>query len=277
MQDWRAYVTAVVTHCKGRVAAYEIWNEPNNKGFWTGTTQAMVSLTREASTIIHRIDPQALVVSPAATDKASGVSWLSQFLADGGAQYVDVIGFHFYVAPQPPEAMLPVIQDVRNSMKQAGIGDKPIWNTETGWQAPKPFPSDQLAAAWVARAFILSWAAGVSAFYWYAWDNHGWVTLLTTQPDNRTLAGGGLAYQAVQRWLVGAEMKSCDRAPSGVWTCATSRSGSPAWIVWNESETASFTIPPSWHARSWMSLLGERQPLPGSRIEVGQMPVLVSE
>ena len=74
--DWQNYVTAVVTRYKGRIQAYEIWNEPNNKGFWTGDTQQMVTLTQEASEIIHKIDPAAYVVSPAATT-SSGIPWLT--------------------------------------------------------------------------------------------------------------------------------------------------------------------------------------------------------
>ena len=46
-------------------------------------------------------------------------------------------------------------------MKDNGVEDKPIWDTELGWAEPKPFPSDEMAAAYVARSFILSWAAGI--------------------------------------------------------------------------------------------------------------------
>jgi hypothetical protein len=94
--DWQNYVDTVATHCKGRVHAYEIWNEPNEKGFWTGTTSQMVILTQAASNIIHRIDPSAIVISPSATT-STGPTWLSEFFNYGGGKYVDVIGYHFYV------------------------------------------------------------------------------------------------------------------------------------------------------------------------------------
>ena len=274
-QDWQNYVTTVVTHCKGRVQAYEIWNEPNNKGFWSGTTAEMVNLTREASQIIHKIDPAAKVVSPSATTTA-GVPWLAGFLAAGGGQYVDIIGFHFYVAPQPPEGMLPLIQQVKNTMNDAGIGDKPVWNTETGWQAPKPFPPD-LAAAYLARAFILSWAAGVQSFDWYAWDNHGWVTLFVAMPDNSAPSPAGVAFGVMQRWLVGAVVKGCQRDANRTWTCETDRGRNRGWILWNESGNTAFSIPPEWHVNNWMPLLGDRTPLGLSRIQIGQTPVLVYE
>ena len=37
IEDWRSLVRTVATRYKGRIHAYEIWNEPNVKRFWTGT------------------------------------------------------------------------------------------------------------------------------------------------------------------------------------------------------------------------------------------------
>ncbi|HMD32222.1 MAG TPA: glycosyl hydrolase [Candidatus Acidoferrales bacterium] len=275
MEDWRNYVTAVATHCKGRVAAYEIWNEPNEKGFWTGDTDRMVALTREAAAIVHKIDPHALVVSPSATMNA-GVDWLTQFLRQGGGQYVDAIGFHFYVAPRPPEAMVPLIQRVKQVMEDAGVGEKPLWNTETGWMAPKPFPSEDLGAAYLARAFILNWAAGARAFYWYAWDNHTWVSLQTTEADSRTLRPAGRAYKVIQEWMAGAALSGCNQDAEHTWTCQLTRAGVTRWIVWNELGDRSFQIPAAWHARTATPLLGEPQAIQGAKLEIGQAPVLVA-
>src|SRR5580658_6509043 len=88
LDDWRTYVRTVVSRYKGRIEAYEIWNEPNLRDFWTGTLDQMLTLTKEASQIIHSVDPKALVVSPSATADY-GIPWLSEFLNKGGGQYVD--------------------------------------------------------------------------------------------------------------------------------------------------------------------------------------------
>jgi len=277
--DWQTYVTAVVTHCRGRIRAYEIWNEPNNTGFWTGNVAQMVTLTREASEIIHKIDPTALVVSPAATT-SSGLPWLTQFLNMGGGKYINVIAFHFYVAPQPPEAMVPLIQKVQQIMRDNGVSDKPLWNTESGWQLPKPFPSEYLGAAFLARAFILNWAAGVSRFYWYAWDNHAWASIQTTEADNRTMTPAGKAYGVVEKWLAGAEVSNCDEQEDHTWVCRLTRNGVPAWILWNPTETVtekrSYLFPQAWNDKSVTPLLSEPRALSGPGIEVGQSPELVT-
>ena len=273
--NWREYVAVVAAHCKGRVHAYEIWNEPNSKAFWTGSMRQLIQLTRVASLTIHRIDPSALVVSPSAT-LGSGVEWLSQFLAEGGGQYVDVIGFHFYVAPQPPEAMVPLIERVKSAMAQRGFSDKPLWNTESTWPAPKPFPSEDLAAAYLARAYILNWAAGVSRFYWYAWDNHAFTAIQTTQADNETLTPAGQAYGTIQKWLVGARVDSCVEDSSHTWTCRLSREEGPEWILWNPGGTVRFSVPPSWRAKSITPLLGERHALSEASVEIGPVPELLA-
>jgi hypothetical protein len=95
LADWDNYVRTVVQHCKGQVHAYEIWNEPNYKAFWTGNNDQLVAMTRNVYTIVKATDPSALLVSPSATGGMKGVEWLDDFLAKGGGQYVNAICFHF--------------------------------------------------------------------------------------------------------------------------------------------------------------------------------------
>src|SRR5262249_30178829 len=60
LNDWRTYVRTVASRYKGRIQAYEIWNEPNLKDFWSGTTDQMLTLTKEAAEIIHSLDANAI-------------------------------------------------------------------------------------------------------------------------------------------------------------------------------------------------------------------------
>ena len=275
IEDWRTFVRTVVTRYKGRIEAYEIWNEPNLKDFWSGTTDQMVTLTKEASQIIRAVDPAAIIVSPSATAEY-GIPWLGEFLTKGGGQYVDVIGFHFYVDPHTlsPEDMLPVIRRVQELLGAHGLTSKPIWNTETGWLQPAKFDSDDVAAAFLARAFILSWAAGVQRFYWYAWDNRS-LAIVTYKEVERKTTPAGSAYKVMEDWLIGAKMDSCTDNADHTWTCQLSRSGQKEWIVWNSQGTARFTIPAFWRAETETPLLQGSQPLKSSSIDVGPVPVLV--
>jgi hypothetical protein len=275
MNDWRSYVRQVVSRYKGRIVAYEIWNEPNLQQYWIGNTDQLVAMTKDAHDIIKSIDPAAILVSPSATT-GRGIPWLADFLSKGGGRYVDVIGYHFYVFPQPPEAMVPLIRQVRQIMLNNGAGDKPLWNTESGWAQPKPFPSQALAASYLARAFILNWAAGVQRFYWYAWDNHGWVSLETTEQDSRTLTPAGRAYGVIQNWLVGARLDWCNNDTGGTWICQLTRNEEPEWIVWNPDGTKPFALAPSWKIGAITTLLQESSALVGYSVDVGPVPELLT-
>jgi hypothetical protein len=276
LDDWRTFVRTVVTRYKGRIQAYEIWNEPNLKDFWTGTTDQMLTLTKEASQIIKNVDPQAIVVSPSATADY-GIPWLAEFLKKGGGQYVDVIGYHFYVNPHTklPEEMVPFIQNVRKVISDNNLDNKPLWNTESGWLQPAHFDSEEIAAGILARAYILAWAAGIQRFYWYAWDNR-LMAVRTYNEENHTVTPAGNAYKLMQQWLVGAEMAGCTESPDDIWSCQLRRSGKKQWIVWNPQGNRKFDVPKAWHVRSITPLLHDPKSLSESKIEIGPAPVLLT-
>ncbi len=280
---WRDYVRTVATRYKGKIHAYEIWNEPN--AFFTGRTDQMVTLTREAEGILKAIDPQNIVVSPSATAGERGVQWLGDFLDAGGGNFVDVIAFHFYVSPQKPEAIAPLSVKVRAVMQSHGAGAKPLWNTETGYlmqdRMTRVLPSpaygnlvldEPQQSAYVARAYIVGWASGISRFYWYAWDD-GYMG--QTEADGKTLKPSASAYGEIEQWLVGGRMVFCGADAAQTWTCQLNRNNANQWIVWNANGTVNFTIPANWQVRSVTSLSGEESRIQGSTMRIGISPILV--
>jgi len=276
MAEWKTYVRTVATRYKGRIRAYEIWNEPNLKEFFTGSPDQLVDMAREAHAILKDTDPANAVVSPAIT-RAYGIPWLERYLAKGGGAYADVIGYHFYVTPEPPEGMIEVINAVKKVMARNGIARKPLWNTETGWAKGKTFASDAEAAAYVARTYILSWAAGVDRLYWYHWDDHTWVSLWLTDQDSLTLKPAAIAYDEMSKWLTGARMTSCGRNVTGAWVVHIIRGdASRGWIVWSPDKPTTFVVPREWDAKQLKDLAGNRIRIASAgRIEVGTAPVLV--
>jgi hypothetical protein len=272
IEDWSNYVRTIATHCKGRIHAYEIWNEPNYKVFWSGSTDELLTLTKEASAIIKGIDPTAIIVSPAATNNASGPPWVNEFLGKGGGKYVDVIGYHFYVNAQPPERMIASINQVRRVMADNHVSNKPLWNTETGWLKPSTFASDEIAASYVARSYLLAWSGGVQRFYWYAWDQGPPLQLV--DPVTHTVTPAGKAYGVIQNWMVGARMSPCSQDTSGFWSCELIRGQVHQFVVWNPDGTKTFSVPPQWHIRTATPLLDASRPVKANSMDVGQAPVL---
>jgi hypothetical protein len=284
LDDWRDYVRTVALRYKGRIQTYEIWNEPNEKGFFSGTPESLLALQREAYHILKEVDPGNVVVMPAVTQS---FKWLDNYLALGGGKYADVVGYHFYVPNEAPEALVPAIGEVRSLMRKSGVGDKPLWNTETGWWIANTDGSEEgagvnsnwkrlgpeQAAAYVARALILGRWAGLGRFYWYAWDNR---SLGLIEPGSKQLKPAGRAYATVRNWLVGNTLGGCGHT-GPVWSCALADvSGETAWLVWSSNASGTWALPSGWMADSLEDLDAKtRKPVDGSRIPVTESPVRV--
>ncbi|MCC7101083.1 MAG: cellulase family glycosylhydrolase [Rubrivivax sp.] len=230
--DWVSYVSTVAKRYKGRIREYEIWNEPSDRGHYTGTVAQLVTLACEARKALKAVDSGNLVVSPASAGGGRHIQYLDEFLASGGAACIDVVAHHFYVPRFGPEAMVPLIREVRQVMVRRGVEKLPLWNTETGWWIAstdgspdsalvtkggwRKLDADREAGAVIERAFLLARAEGVARFYWYAWSNpYGW-----SLTDAR-----GMPKPATKYWLDtydvmhGAEVLICSEAGTSQWSC----------------------------------------------------------
>ena len=278
MEDWRTYVRTLAKRYKGRIEYYEIWNEPNlPRNFVIGPPQRMLVLAKEAYTILKQIDPNIKVVSPSPVNP-NGIDWLDRYLDLGGGNYADIIGYHFYVRTRP-ESMLNLILPVKEVMRKHGVGDKPLWNTESGWiRNERTVPIDPVTQApgWAARAYILNWAAGVQRFYWYAWDDDGHDSIPFTEEDQATVTINARAYAQVQKWLIGSRMDSCQSQSNGTWVCKLTReSGRPAWILWNEEGNNRFDVPKAWAIQTASKLSGEEFSWSSGQLPIGELPILL--
>jgi hypothetical protein len=284
IEDWRDYVRTVATRYKGRIHDWELWNEPNLKQFYTGSVETLVTLAKETQQILKEVDPSNVLISPSAEGTA-GVPWLEKFLAAGGGRYVDIIGFHFYVTPGGPEAMLPMIQKVRAAMDANGVGGKPLYDTETGWFIQNsandvkadgsfiPISSGE-AVGYVARTYVLAWAAGVTRLNWYDWDS---TTMALAEDGGKTRKPAAYAYNIAEKWLIGAKMTNCDSDASNTWVCQITRDGGyHGYIVWNSQGPKKFFVAGSWNAQVKQDLGGNTSSAKGNEsIEIGIQPILL--
>ncbi len=187
MEDWVNYVATVGKRYKGKIRHYEIWNEPSDQSHYSGSREVLVQMTCLAHKTLKEIDPNIRIVSPASAGGGRHIEYLDRFLASGGKDCVDIVGHHFYVFNKPPEAMVPLIREVRRIMRKNGVANKPLWNTETGWWIAngdgtpdhpmvakggwKRLDIEKESGDYVVQAFLLARAEGVDRFFWYAWDN----------------------------------------------------------------------------------------------------------
>jgi hypothetical protein len=174
LQDFYDYVFAVANRYRGRVAAYQIWNEPNLTREWGGQAPnpaAYVEMLKVGYQAVKTADPQAIVISAGLApttrhdDQAMPDIYFFQGMYDAGAApYFDSLGVHAAGYKSPPEldpaevAADPTltngdtspqqlrrayafrhVEDVRDLMVRNGDGGKKIVVLEVGWTIdPRP-------------------------------------------------------------------------------------------------------------------------------------------
>jgi hypothetical protein len=242
IEDWRNYVRTVGKRYQGRIRQFEIWNEVNDPGFYSGDAETLARLTCEASRILKEIDPANILVSPSVVGTGRSLEWHRNLLSHGAGQCIDALAQHFYVYNAAPEAVIDEIRRVRAMMHQSGVGHLPLWNTEAGWWientdgTPEPGADKRWkrvaaadSAAVVARALILGHSEGLSRYFLYAWDSR---TMGFVEPATQAPKPAARAISGVSRWLANAKMGRC-RPANAVWTCpVAATSGRQGWIVW---------------------------------------------
>lgn len=120
LNDWANFCFTVAQRYRGRIAAYQIWNEPNLGREW-GNAQpdaaAYVELLSACSHAIRQADAQAILISaglsPTGTNDARARPddvFLDHMYRNNFQRYIDVVGAHApgyappEIGPDDPEA-----------------------------------------------------------------------------------------------------------------------------------------------------------------------------
>ncbi|MDR1012160.1 MAG: hypothetical protein LBM04_13720 [Opitutaceae bacterium] len=130
---WERYVRALVTHFKGRVHEWEVWNE-SDLGDNIKKPEVYSELFYRTGKIIREIDPKATIValSMAAMDPGYLTSFMEYLEARDAVSLVDVVTFHGY--PSVPES----------NFEKVGRAQALIWKYKPGvrfWQGETGCPS----------------------------------------------------------------------------------------------------------------------------------------
>ncbi len=113
LSDFTDFLSAVATRYKGKIQAYQIWNEPNLAREWGNKppdAKAYTEMLKAAYQTIKAADPDAVVISAGlAPTTASGaiatpdVEYLKQMYKAGLKGNVDMVGVHAAGYKAPPE------------------------------------------------------------------------------------------------------------------------------------------------------------------------------
>ncbi|MCY0899597.1 MAG: beta-galactosidase [Firmicutes bacterium] len=176
LQDYDQYLQALVArYMPGGTLAqsmgwktygintWEIWNEPSQTAYWPSQNPSQYAqLVASATAAIHAVDPSAVVLAYA---------WqVPTLLQVAGPTSFTGLSLHEYVGRAYPSVadFYQNIVNLRQLLLQNGIGEDPIWLTETGWSTQVVTPIQQ--AEYIERAAIESLAGTLNKFFLFKWS-----------------------------------------------------------------------------------------------------------
>jgi hypothetical protein len=160
LQDFGDFCYALADRFKGKIAAYQVWNEPNLAREWGNQPPNPAQYVELLKVCYHGIkaaDPAALVISAgmATTGTYSEEAmpdevFIEQMYQAGAAPYFDILGVHAPGYKAPPEmspdevAQNPElggqrffafrhVEDIRRLMEKYGDAAKQVAILEMGW------------------------------------------------------------------------------------------------------------------------------------------------
>ncbi len=172
IQFWRDYVRGMVERYHSDIKYWEIWNEFDGGFAEGGTPEMYAELVREASLAAKAVDRTAKIgMSVANFD----VRFLDVAIKAGAANYFDYICVHPYemlggLSDGREPSFLNMTATLRKTLAANHQPvDIPLWITEIGSGAPlrRDDALDQTQASLLAKAYLLSIAAGFERMFWF--------------------------------------------------------------------------------------------------------------
>ena len=139
-QDYADGFAHLVDRYRGRVKAWEVWNEPNSDYYFrSGSAADYAAMVRAAYTAAKRVDPNATILAGALSEADYR---FTEALFDHGIKgYFDGFSIHPYSNdrsplfqhPDPRYSFASGVPAVHDVLARHGYA-RPLWLTEFGWQ-----------------------------------------------------------------------------------------------------------------------------------------------
>ena len=228
---WGVWVRTMAERYRGRVQAWEVWNEPDyprgHFGFWFGSKADYYQLLKVAYRNIKAVDPQATVLL-AGLMYWGDPYYLEQLIALAQADpeapahnyFFDAIAWHVY--SRPIDAYTRVLRS-RQLLYQT-VGPKAIWINEGNlpvWPESRlnnygRFPLSgtlEEQAAWVIQWYAYALAAGADRVLMYRMHDSDEPEAWGLARSDGSLRPAYVAYQLAARYF--ANSTRVIRAPLG--------------------------------------------------------------
>jgi hypothetical protein len=283
---WERWCSAMATRYRGKIAAWEDWNEPGVKM----REAEYLPYNRAAWRAIKAADPQATVLGLCGTWDVGGdlYGWVKQCLKLGAGETMDGIAIHGYHSRDRD-----YVARVRQIAREITGRDYPIWDTETGVQTYSGYgqephfvpegdvPMSAFTATSAAERLVShtanELACGVERLSWFNLSV-GWTT--QGMPGYSMLMFDGAPDMAViaQNFVIeafqDAKPYSTLTPAGGVVVYVFERPVGPLLVYWSEEESSTARLAvegsrltdylggelPTSSANGWTTLPIDRQP-----------------
>jgi hypothetical protein len=158
------YVEGMVRRYKGKIDAFEIWNEPNWV-FWKGPDEDFVKLSKAAAEKIKEIDPSIKVV--AGSFWRVPESFIRKMFEGGAMDKVDAVSFHPYAID--PRGVLKLYDRFKKLLEKYNFKGE-IWVTEVGYPTGGWYAtgvSEEKFPDYVIKTLAGLAVRGARVIFWY--------------------------------------------------------------------------------------------------------------
>ncbi len=185
-REFSDYVRATVAHYRGRIAWWQVFNEPlytnhalpETHGYSGRDYGRLVELFSQAA---RAADPDCKILAGIGGWPDGVGRYFAEMFETGALSSIDAVDVHTYPGLAGPESREPGLHQLRSLMEQHG-GVKPIWLTEHGYYADDdveviparhggfdiPLPDERTQAIYSMRFNVILLANGVERILYHA-------------------------------------------------------------------------------------------------------------
>ncbi len=235
----------------GGIDTYELWNEPEDKGFWPGNAAQLAEYTGKMDQIIRQYDPTAKIAAPPISFWSNNTTtlnfekdYLNDLKNDGFGpvnKLFDQVDIHTYnniqeaAHAQDPAQINTDLAELKPILSQFGLENKPLVVSEDGFK-DTAMPSTQAGVDYYSQKLIDAWKDDVTPGI-YAFGN-------SLYSDLQKAGHMSDAIKQIQQWESGSSIESLTDK-NGVYTADIVHDGQQEVIAWSADGKAVQYAPPS--------------------------------
>jgi len=263
LADLTAFIITLIAHVGTSIKVFEGWNEANTAGFFAGSQADLIAVQQAYFAAVKAAMPSALVTTPSFTNYG-GCAWADGFMAALGG-YADIGAFHGYT--YYPNTTPPIGAEQIGSIAASYVamfashGLSRVWNTEAGYR-DTDVGDINAQSAFIAKAALLNWSAGVERMYAYAYDS----PYFGTMRSGTAIELPGVAWNQMHGWF-GSGTLTRPISPAGtIWSgefTKPSPAGFSGLVIW-DTAGSQFTVPAQYV--QYRNVYGNPTAIPANRI-----------